>query len=76
MHVTVRLASAISKRVDDVELSARAAAEELVLLPLSGQYVTGSGEGGFLLGYAGWTEAEFGDALRRLITLLRSARHN
>jgi GntR family transcriptional regulator/MocR family aminotransferase len=76
MHVTVRLAHKVAARISDVALSERAAGEGLVLLPLSGQYVTGSGEGGFLLGYAGWTEAEFGDALRRLITLLRSARHN
>lgn len=72
MHVTVRLASAISKRVDDVELSARAAAEELVLLPLSGQYAGEAREQGFLLGYAGWSESQFDEALARLIALLRS----
>ena len=72
MHVTVRVASAISKRVDDVELSARAAAEELVLLPLSGQYAGEAREQGFLLGYAGWSESQFDEALARLIALLRS----
>ena len=72
MHVTVRLADAIAKRIGDVALSERAAAEGLVLLPLSGQYAAGNGEQGFLLGYAGWAEAQFADALERLIGLLRS----
>ena len=75
MHVTVRLADSIAKRIGDVALSGRAAAEGLVLLPLSGQYAAGTGEQGFLLGYAGWAEAEFADALERLIALLRSAQH-
>jgi GntR family transcriptional regulator/MocR family aminotransferase len=76
MHVTVRLADAIARRVSDVTLSERAAAEGLVLLPLSGQYAAGTGERGFLLGYAGWAEAEFADALERLIGLLRSAQRD
>ena len=76
MHVTVRLAQKIAARISDVALSERAADEGFVLLPLSGQYASGSGECGFLLGYAGWTEAEFGDALQRLIALLRSARQD
>jgi hypothetical protein len=42
-----------------------------VLLPLSKQYVRGKGESGFLLGYAGWTEAEMKQAIPRLIGLLR-----
>ena len=73
MHVTVRLADAIAKRFGDVAMSERAAAEGLVLLPLSGQYAAGTGECGFLLGYAGWAEAEFGDSLQRLIALLQTA---
>ena len=73
MHVTVRLAPAISKRVSDIELSGRAAAEGLVLLSLSGQYADGTGENGFLLGYAGWSEREMGVAIERLIGLLRAA---
>ena len=28
---------------------------------------------GFLLGYAGWTEAEMADAIRRLLDILRDA---
>jgi GntR family transcriptional regulator/MocR family aminotransferase len=73
MHVTVRLVPSISKRIDDVALSARAAAEGLVLLPLSGQYAAGAGEHGFLLGYAGWSETQFDEALERLIALLRNS---
>jgi GntR family transcriptional regulator/MocR family aminotransferase len=76
MHVTVRLAPKIAARISDVTLSERAADEGLVLLPLSGQYAAASGERGFLLGYAGWTEAEFSDALQRLIGLLRSAQRD
>jgi len=72
MHVTVRFAPSLSK-ADDVELASRAAAEGLVLLPLSGQYAAGSGESGFLLGYAGWTEADVRAAVARLIALLRNA---
>ena len=71
MHVTVRLAPAIASRVDDVVLAGRAAERGLVLLPLSKQYVRGKGESGFLLGYAGWTEAEMKQAIPRLIGLLR-----
>ena len=71
MHVTVRLAPAIASRVDDVALAGRAAERGLVLLPLSKQYVRGKGESGFLLGYAGWTEAEMKQAIPRLIGLLR-----
>ena len=37
------------------------------------QGLPASTENGFLLGYAGWAEAEFADALQRLIGLLRSA---
>jgi GntR family transcriptional regulator/MocR family aminotransferase len=73
MHVTVRLVPSISKRIDDVALSARAAAEGLVLVPLSGQYAAGAGEHGFLLGYAGWSETQFDEALERLIALLRNS---
>ena len=73
MHVTVRLAPAIATRVSDVALAKRAAARGLVLLPLSGQYAAGEGESGFLLGYAGWTEAEMADAIRRLLDILRDA---
>ena len=71
MHVTVRLAPVIATRVSDVALAERAAARDLVLLPLSGQYAAGEGESGFLLGYAGWTETEMAHAIPRLLNILR-----
>lgn len=73
MNVTVRLAPGIASRIGDTALSERAAAEGIVLLPLSGQYARAKGEDGFLLGYAGWSEGALDDALDRLIRLLRSA---
>jgi GntR family transcriptional regulator/MocR family aminotransferase len=73
MHVTVRLAPAIAARVSDVTLAKQAAARGIVLLPLSGQYAAGDGESGFLLGYAGWSEAEMADAIPPLLAVLREA---
>src|SRR4029079_12468287 len=75
MHVMVRLAPEVARRIGDAALLERASAQGLVLAPLSGQYARGTGEQGFLLGYAGWTEAEMSDAVARLVGLLRSAQH-
>jgi GntR family transcriptional regulator/MocR family aminotransferase len=72
MHVTVRLAPTLARDMNDVALAARAAEQGLVLLPLSRQYAGGKPEQGFLLGYAGWPEADMGAATERLIRVLRA----
>jgi GntR family transcriptional regulator/MocR family aminotransferase len=70
MLLTVRLSPAVAKRTSDVTIAGLARERGIVLMPLSDQYAAG-GVSGFLLGYAGWSEAELRAALRRLARLLR-----
>jgi GntR family transcriptional regulator/MocR family aminotransferase len=73
MHLTVRLRPKLAERWSDVALAERGRAARLTLLPLSPQYVRADAEQGFLLGYAGWPEAEMRPAINELTALLRTA---
>jgi GntR family transcriptional regulator/MocR family aminotransferase len=73
MHVTVRLNRALDERIGDVVLAERASRRGLVVMPLSEQYSNAAREPGFLLGYAGWSEAELRAAIGEFAALLREA---
>ena len=70
MFITVRLSPALAERASDAAIAELAGERGIVLMPLSEQYAAG-GAAGFLLGYAGWSEAELHTALRQLARLLR-----
>ena len=73
MHVTVRLTQPLAERIGDVVLAERASRHGLVVMPLSEQYRAAPREAGFLLGYAGWSEAELRASIREFAALLREA---
>jgi GntR family transcriptional regulator/MocR family aminotransferase len=68
MHLTVTLKS--EGGGGDVELAARGAALGLHLDPLSSHAALAAVRPGFLLGYAGWDEAELATGVERLCELL------
>ena len=72
MQLTIRLAPHLAERASDIALAERAAEQGLVLMPLSPQYREAVPEEGFLLGYAGWSEAQLRAGVRELVKLLRS----
>jgi GntR family transcriptional regulator/MocR family aminotransferase len=72
MRLTIFMREVGSGAVCDVAIAAKARNADLILQPLSQLYVNSSGgKKGFVLGYAGWSEAELAAALDRFVALLR-----
>jgi len=69
MFITVRLSPGLAERASDAAIAELARERGIVLMPRSEQYAA-AGAAGFLLGYAGWSEAELHTALRQLAGLL------
>jgi GntR family transcriptional regulator/MocR family aminotransferase len=72
MRLTVVMPDSGSRAISDVAIAAIARDACLMLQPLSQLYVNPSaGRKGFVLGYAGWSEADLAAALDRFVALLR-----
>lgn len=71
MHLIARPGTALAGRLSDVEASAIAEQAGVTVRPLSGFFAGPPDDEGFILGYAGYTEAEMEAAVRSWMEALR-----
>ncbi|WP_309662000.1 PLP-dependent aminotransferase family protein [Sphingomonas sp.] len=74
MHLTIVLDDRFHDVAADERLAEEAAREGLNLAPLSSHSIRAFARNGFLLGYAGWSEAELIDGVRILAQILKRFR--
>ena len=74
MHLTILLGERFQAASADVSLATDAAAQGLHLDPLSPHSIRATARNGFLLGYAGWSEADLITGGQRLGQILQSYR--
>ena len=70
MHLTILLDERFQDAAADEHLVAAAAIHGLHLDPLSPHSIEAPARNGFLLGYAGWSEAELVEGVRILAQIL------
>ena len=74
INLTVKLGAEVAARMTDADLGRRALAAGLVLHPLSAQATSSRAHQGFLLGYAGCSDASIRDGVARLAGIFAGAR--